>query len=112
MLDNHSGNVLAYVGSPDYFADAQSGRNDGVQALRQPGSTLKPFLYELALEQRVLRPNTVLADVPTRYAIPGAKLYTPSDYSETFSRPRPSKRMALANSLNVPAVRVFRDRQC
>lgn len=106
VLDNRSGDVLAYVGSPNYFADAQSGRNDGVQALRQPGSTLKPFLYELALEQRVIRPNTVLADVPTRYAIPGAKLYTPSDYSETFQGPV-RVRVALANSLNVPAVRVL-----
>ncbi|HEY9885570.1 MAG TPA: penicillin-binding protein 1C, partial [Thermosynechococcaceae cyanobacterium] len=106
VLDNRSGDVLAYVGSPDYFADAQNGRNDGVQALRQPGSTLKPFLYELALEQRVIRPNTILADIPTRYAIPGAQLYTPSDYSETFQGPV-RVRVALANSLNVPAVRVL-----
>ncbi len=106
VLDNHSGEVLAYVGSPNYFADSQMGRNDGVQALRQPGSTLKPFLYELALEKRVIHPNTVLADVPTRYAIPGAKLYTPSDYSETFQGPV-RVRVALANSLNVPAVRVL-----
>ena len=110
VLDNHSGDVLAYVGSPNYFADTfsatQGGRNDGVQALRQPGSTLKPFLYELALEQRVIRPNTILADIPTRYAIPGAKLYTPSDYSETFQGPV-RVRIALANSLNVPAVRVL-----
>jgi len=106
VLDNRSGDVLAYVGSPDYFADSQMGRNDGVQALRQPGSTLKPFLYEFALEKRVIRPNTVLADVPTRYAIPGAKLYTPSDYSETFQGPV-RVRVALANSLNVPAVRTL-----
>ncbi|MEP1058541.1 MULTISPECIES: penicillin-binding protein 1C [Cyanophyceae] len=106
VLDNRSGDVLAYVGSPDYFADAQKGRNDGVQALRQPGSTLKPFLYELALERRVIRPNTILADIPTRYAIPGAQLYTPSDYSETFQGPV-RVRVALANSLNVPAVRVL-----
>ncbi|MBW4581003.1 MAG: penicillin-binding protein 1C [Tildeniella nuda ZEHNDER 1965/U140] len=111
VLDNRSGNVLAYVGSPNYFADAQvvdtqGGRNDGVQALRQPGSTLKPFLYELALEQRVIHPNTILADIPTRYAIPGAKLYTPSDYSETFQGPV-RVRVALANSLNIPAVRVL-----
>ena len=106
VIDNHSGAVLAYVGSPDYFADAQLGRNDGVQALRQPGSTLKPFLYQLALEQRLIRPNTVLADVPTHYAIPGARLYSPTDYSETFQGPV-RVRVALANSLNVPAVRVL-----
>ncbi|KGF72898.1 penicillin-binding protein [Neosynechococcus sphagnicola sy1] len=106
VVDNHSGEVLAYVGSPDYFADTQLGRNDGVQALRQPGSTLKPFVYELALERRVIRPNTVLADVPTYYAIPGAQLYSPSDYSETFQGPV-RVRVALANSLNIPAVRVL-----
>jgi penicillin-binding protein 1C len=105
VLDNHAGEVLAYVGSPDYFA-AEMGRNDGVQALRQPGSALKPFLYQLALEQRLIRPNTILADVPTRYALPGAKLYSPADYSETFQGPV-RVRVALANSLNVPAVRVL-----
>jgi penicillin-binding protein 1C len=106
VLENQSGKVLAYVGSPDYFAESSLGRNDGVQSLRQPGSALKPFLYELGLENRVIRPNTILADIPTRYAIPGAKLYTPSDYSETFQGPV-RVRAALANSLNVPAVRVL-----
>lgn len=117
VVENTTGNVLAYVGSPDYFATAQMGRNDGVQALRQPGSTLKPFVYQLALEKGLIRPNTILADVPTRYAIPGARLYNPSDYSETFQGPV-RVRYALANSLNIPAVRVlekvgvnaFRDR--
>src|SRR5215469_1482755 len=106
VLDNHTGDVLAYVGSPDYFSVAHQGSNDGVQALRQPGSTLKPFLYELALEGRAIEPNTILADVPARYAIPGAKLYTPVDYSETFQGPV-RVRIALADSLNVPAVRVL-----
>jgi penicillin-binding protein 1C len=106
VIDNHSGEVLAYVGSPDYFNEAKQGRNDGVQALRQPGSTLKPFLYELALEKNLIRPNTILADVPAHYAIPGAKLYSPTDYSKSFLGPV-RVRVALANSLNVPAVRVL-----
>ncbi|MGK7878004.1 MAG: penicillin-binding protein 1C [Xenococcaceae cyanobacterium] len=106
VIDNHTGEVLAYVGSVDYFSEAQLGRNDGVQALRQPGSTLKPFLYQLALEKRLIRPNTVLADVPTHYPIPGARLYSPTDYTETFQGPV-RIRIALANSLNVPAVRVL-----
>jgi penicillin-binding protein 1C len=106
VIDNHNGEVLAYVGSPDYFSVAHQGRNDGVQALRQPGSTLKPFLYELALETRAIHPNTILADVPARYAIPGAKLYSPTDYSNSFQGPV-RVRMALADSLNVPAVRVL-----
>jgi len=106
VIDNHTGEVLAYVGSPDYFNEAKLGRNDGVQALRQPGSTLKPFVYELALEKNLIRPNTILADVPARYAIPGAKLYSPTDYTESFLGPV-RVRIALANSLNVPAVRVL-----
>lgn len=106
VLDNHTGEVLAYVGSPNYFNEAKLGRNDGVQALRQPGSTLKPFLYELALEKSVIRPNTILADVPAHYAIPGAKLYSPTDYNKSFLGPV-RVRVALANSLNVPAVRVL-----
>jgi penicillin-binding protein 1C len=106
VIHNPTGEVLAYVGSPDYFEKGQLGRNDGVQALRQPGSTLKPFLYQLALEKRLIHPNTILADVPTHYAIPDAKLYSPSDYSETFSGPT-RIRIALANSLNIPAVKVL-----
>ncbi|MBD2456459.1 penicillin-binding protein 1C [Nostoc sp. FACHB-87] len=106
VIDNHTGEVLAYVGSPDYFNETKLGRNDGVQALRQPGSTLKPFVYELALEKKLIRPNTILADVPAHYAIPGAKLYSPTDYTQRFLGPV-RVRIALANSLNVPAVRVL-----
>lgn len=106
VVDNATGDVLAYVGSPDYFADDALGRNDGVQALRQPGSSLKPFTYELALERSAIAPNTILADVPTTYAIPGGRLYQPADYSTHFSGPV-RVRYALANSLNVPAVRVL-----
>ncbi|NJK36431.1 MAG: penicillin-binding protein 1C [Oscillatoriales cyanobacterium RM2_1_1] len=106
VIDNHSREVLAYVGSPDYLDTENLGQNDGVQALRQPGSTLKPFLYELALEKRVIHPNTILPDVPTYYGIPDAKLYTPTDYSETFLGPV-RVRIALANSLNIPAVKVL-----
>ncbi|MCS6814306.1 MAG: penicillin-binding protein 1C [Cyanobacteria bacterium] len=106
VVHNPTGEVLAYVGSPSYLAADQQGQNDGVQALRQPGSSLKPFLYELALELGVIQPRTILADVPTHYAIPGAKLYSPTDYSETFQGPV-RVRMALANSLNVPAVRIL-----
>jgi penicillin-binding protein 1C len=106
VIDNHTGEVLAYVGSPDYFDEAKLGRNDGVQALRQPGSTLKPFLYELALEKGVIHPNTILADIPTHYAIPGAKLYSPTDYNKSFLGPV-RVRVALANSLNIPAIRVL-----
>ncbi len=106
VVDNHTRQVLAYVGSPDYFSEIQMGRNDGVQALRQPGSALKPFLYELALETHAIHSNTILADVPTHYAIPGALLYSPVDYNGSYLGPV-RVRVALADSLNVPAVRVL-----
>jgi penicillin-binding protein 1C len=106
VIDNRNGEILAYVGSPDYFSDDILGRNDGVQALRQPGSALKPFLYELALERRIIRPTTILQDVPTAYALPGAGIYRPHDYSNTYQGDV-RVRSALANSLNIPAVRVL-----
>ena len=106
VIDNRTGNVLAYLGSLDYFDDAYLGRNDGVQALRQPGSTLKPFLYEYALESQTITPQTILPDVPSSYAIPNGEIYSPEDYDRRFSGPV-SVREALADSLNVPAVRVL-----
>jgi penicillin-binding protein 1C len=106
VADNRSGEILAYAGSPDYFADQVLGRNDGVQALRQPGSSLKPFTYGLALERGAIASTTILADVPAAYAIPGGKLYQPADYSGSFSGPV-RVRYALANSLNAPAVQVL-----
>ncbi len=105
VINNHTREVLAYVGSPNYFAKFD-GRNDGVQALRQPGSTLKPFLYQFALEHRLIRANSILEDVPTHYPIPGSKLYSPTDYNETFQG-RVRVRLALANSLNIPAIKIL-----
>lgn len=106
VVDNRTGEVLAYVGSPDYFSDTALGRNDGVAALRQPGSSLKPFTYELALERGTIRSTTILSDAPAAYALPGGKLYQPADYSGRFSGPV-RVRYALANSLNAPAVQVL-----
>jgi penicillin-binding protein 1C len=108
VVDNRTGAVRAYVGSPNYFSDPSLGRNDGVQALRQPGSELKPFTYELALERGAIRATTMLDDTPAAYALPGGRLYQPADYSGRFSGPV-RVRYALANSLNVPAVRVLSD---
>jgi penicillin-binding protein 1C len=106
VVDNRTGDVLAYAGSADYFDDLALGRNDGVQSLRQPGSTLKPFLYQDALENHVIRPNSILDDTQAFYAIPGGELYSPSDYSDAYLGPV-RVRIALADSLNVPAVRVL-----
>ncbi len=106
VVDNRSGEVLAYVGSPDYFSAGVLGSNDGVQALRQPGSSLKPFTYELALERGTIASTSILSDAPAAYALPGGRLYQPVDYSGRFSG-SVRVRYALANSLNAPAVQVL-----
>ncbi len=106
VIDNATCDVLAYVGSPDYFDVEHEGRNDGVQALRQPGSTLKPFLYELAFERGALAPTSTLADTRVAYALPNARTYEPADFSGRFYGDV-RVRTALGSSLNVPAVRVL-----
>jgi penicillin-binding protein 1C len=102
VIENQTGEVLAYVGSVDW-ADPREGRNDGSQALRQPGSALKPFAYALGLEKEIT-PGTVLADLPAHFTTPKGE-YSPRNYDGRFHGPV-LPREALANSYNVPAVRV------
>ncbi|HET6600103.1 MAG TPA: penicillin-binding protein 1C [Burkholderiaceae bacterium] len=102
VLDNRSGEVLAWVGSSGDLSDAR--QVDGVLARRQPGSTLKPFVYELAFEQRLITPASLIDDAPLQIATP-AGLYLPRDYDGQF-KGWVSARTALGASLNVPAVRV------
>jgi len=102
VLDNASGEVLAWVGSSGDYSNAP--QVDGVLARRQPGSTLKPFVYGLAIEQRLITPATLLDDAPTQINT-AAGLYLPQNYDRQF-RGWVSARTALGASLNVPAVRV------
>ena len=101
VLDNASGDVLAWVGGSGDLSD--SPQVDAVLARRQPGSTLKPFVYELAFEQRLLTPASLLHDAPVQLPT-GAGLYIPQNYDKRF-KGWVSVRTALGNSLNVPAVR-------
>ena len=102
VLDNVSGEVLAWVGSSGVLSDAAE--VDGVLARRQPGSTLKPFVYELAFEQRFITPSTLLDDSPAQLGTTSG-LYLPQNYDRHF-KGWVSARTALGASLNVPAVRV------
>ena len=103
VADNASGDVLAYVASS---GDLSSARHvDGIQAARQAGSTLKPFLYALALDRHLLTAASLLEDSPLEIAT-GNGLFRPRDYDEHF-RGLVSLRTALAGSLNVPAVRAL-----
>lgn len=103
VLENKTGDVLAYV---SYSAHPTTGTFvDGVRAPRQTGSTLKPFLYAAALDRRILTAASLLDDSPLDVAIPGG-IYQPGNYDSAFRGPI-SVRVALASSLNVPAVRTL-----
>lgn len=103
VLDNRTGAVLAYVGSSGRLSDAAA--VDHARALRQAGSTLKPFLYGLALDEQRLTAASLLADRPVDLD-GGGGLYVPDNYDHHFSG-WVSVRTALASSLNVPAVRTL-----
>ncbi|MGZ9075465.1 MAG: penicillin-binding protein 1C [Burkholderiaceae bacterium] len=103
VLDNASGEVLAYVGSSGDLSGASA--VDGAAALRQPGSTLKPFLYGVAIEQRWLTAASLLDDAPLALTTPSG-LYVPQNYERDF-KGTVSVRSALGASLNVPAVRTL-----
>ena len=100
VLDNRSGQVLAWVGSPDFWADT-AGQVDMVVSARQPGSALKPFLYALAFD-RGWTPASVLPDIARVYQT-GTGPYRPRNYDRRFHGPVRA-REALGSSYNVPAV--------
>jgi len=102
-VDNRSGEVLIYVGNGGVWSSAR--HVDGIRAPRQAGSTLKPFLYALAVEQRLLTAASLLEDSPINLETPTG-LYVPQNYDHRF-RGMLSLRASLAGSLNVPAVRTL-----
>ncbi|RTL54713.1 MAG: penicillin-binding protein 1C [Bradyrhizobiaceae bacterium] len=97
-VDNQSGDVIAHVGSPDYFSARRAGQVDMTRAVRSPGSTLKPFIYGLAFEDGFVHPDSVIDDRPTRYGS-----YAPENFDMTYQGTVPVRR-ALQMSLNVPAI--------
>lgn len=103
ILDNRTGEVLALVGSEDYFSP-MAGQVNGAWAPRSPGSALKPFTYLLALE-RGATPATIVADVPTEF-VTTTGLFAPVNYNRHCYGPI-RYRVALANSLNISAVKVL-----
>ena len=100
VLDNRTGEVLAWVGSPDFWADT-AGQTDMVVSPRQPGSALKPFVYGLAFD-RGFTAATVLPDVAREYQT-SVGLYRPRNYDHRFHGPV-RVREALGSSYNIPAV--------
>lgn len=101
VVDHRTGEVKAHVGSSDYFDRERFGGIDMVQAVRSPGSTLKPFIYGMAFDAGMAHPETFIEDRPTRF---GA--YKPKNFDQDF-RGTVTVREALARSLNIPAVKVL-----
>lgn len=98
IADHRTAHIAALVGSADYFSSAIAGAVDGTSARRSPGSTLKPFVYGLAMDQGVIHPQSLLRDAPTRFSD-----YVPENFDGEFAGPV-SATDALARSRNIPAV--------
>jgi penicillin-binding protein 1C len=98
VVDNKTRQILAYLGSADFFSEKRLGQIDMVKAIRSPGSTLKPFIYGLGFDQKLLHPETLVQDVPMGFAG-----YAPSNFRDIFHG-EVTIREALQQSLNIPAV--------
>jgi penicillin-binding protein 1C len=98
VVDNASGDVLARVGSADYFDETRAGQVDMTRAIRSPGSTLKPFIYGLAFEDGFVHPESLIEDRPIRFGS-----YAPENFDLTYQGTVPVRK-ALQLSLNVPAI--------
>lgn len=101
VVNNHTHEVEAYVGSASFTDFKASGQVDGIRAVRSPGSTLKPLVYGLAFEKGLATGKTVVSDVRSSFSG-----YEPENYDQTFRGKVPVD-FALSNSLNVPAVRLL-----
>jgi len=103
VIDNKNNSVRAYCGSVDFFDDKISGQVNGITSVRSPGSALKPALYAYAFDNGLLTPQMRLLDIPTDFGG-----YEPENYDLKFYGDVTAE-FALANSLNVPAVRLMRN---
>ena len=101
MADAMTGEILAEVGSADYFNASRSGWIDMTRTLRSPGSTLKPFIYGLAMEEGLIAQETLIEDRPADFAG-----YRPKNFDMSYQGDV-SVRQALQLSLNVPAIRLL-----
>lgn len=110
VIDNKTADILSWAGSNDWFDEEHGGQIDGVLVPNQPGSSMKPFLYALALEPKnsdgepLFTPAQVLPDIPMEFG--SSNLYIPLNFNNRFNGPV-LFRTSLASSLNVPAVYIL-----
>ncbi len=107
IVKPNTGEILAMVGSKDYFNTAEDGQVNVTLSQRQPGSSIKPIMYAVTFQEKVLNPGSYLLDIPTCFTVPGQKPYCPKNYDGSFRGPV-SIRFSLGNSLNIPAVKALR----
>lgn len=103
VVDNQTHRVISYVGSAGFFDTSDAGQVNGAAAIRQPGSTLKPLLYGLCIDEGILTPKTVLTDVPVNFSG-----YAPENYDQSFHG-FVTLEYALDHSLNIPAVKSLKE---
>jgi penicillin-binding protein 1C len=103
VINNQTHQVEAYVGSADFNNPVDGGQVDGVRAIRSPGSTLKPLLYATAFDKGIITPKTTINDVPTNFGG-----FEPENFDKLFHG-KISVEFALANSLNIPAVKLLKE---
>jgi 1A family penicillin-binding protein len=106
VIHPSTGEILAMVGSKDYFAEDEDGKVNVILSKRQPGSSIKPINYALALKDKKITAATTFTDIPTCFSVTGQSLYCPVNYDGTYHG-LVQTRFALGNSYNIPAVRTL-----
>ena len=101
VVDNKSHSVIAYLGSAGFSDTTDGGQVNGAAAIRQPGSTLKPLLYGMCIDEGLITPKSILYDVPVNYSG-----YAPENYDQNFNG-LVSMEYALDHSLNIPSVKML-----
>jgi len=101
-----TGEILAMVGSKDYFAEDEDGKVNVILAERQPGSSIKPINYAMAIANKKITAATTFADVSSCFSVAGQSLYCPKNYDGTYHG-LVQTRFALGNSFNIPAVKIL-----
>lgn len=99
-----TGEILAMIGSKNYFDSEIDGQVNITLRERQPGSSIKPLMYATALQEKTLNPGSILLDIPTCFEVPNQKNYCPKNYDGSYKGPVTVRR-SLGNSLNIPAVK-------